>query len=110
MKTILGGGTNARDLADLSALIGDRDEFTVSHSRDGIGQHSTSTSIRRVPILDPGKLRTLPAGTGIALMRSARPIAVDLQPWTQRLDSTALNADRQAVERMAQKTSHARAP
>jgi hypothetical protein len=45
-KIILGGGTNARDLADLSALIGDRDEETIGHSRDGPGQHTTSTSVR----------------------------------------------------------------
>lgn len=98
VKLILGGGTNARDLADLSALIGDRDEITVNHSRDGAGQRSSSTSIRRVPVLDTGRLRTLPFGTSIALMRTARPIAVDLQPWTKRPDRIALTADRRQVE------------
>jgi type IV secretory pathway TraG/TraD family ATPase VirD4 len=107
VKMILGGGSNARDLADLSALIGDRDEITVSHSRDGVGQHSTSTSIRRVPILDPGQLRTLSSGTGIALMRAARPIAVDLKPWTQRSYGTALRADWEAVELMTREKTHA---
>ena len=32
-KIILGGGSNARDLADLSALIGERDEHTTATSR-----------------------------------------------------------------------------
>jgi type IV secretion system protein VirD4 len=89
VKLILGGGTNARDLADLSALIGDRDEETISHNRDGYGQRGTSTSIRRVPILDPGHLRTLPFGTGIALLRAAAPIVLDLSPWTARLERPA---------------------
>lgn len=109
VKMILGGGTTARDLADLSALIGDRDDVTVSHTRDGAGQRSTSTSIRRVPILEPGRLRTLPAGTGIALMRAARPIAVDLQPWTQRPDAAALIADRRNVENATRENADARA-
>jgi type IV secretory pathway TraG/TraD family ATPase VirD4 len=86
VKVILGGGTNARDLADLSALIGERDEETISHNRDGYGQRGTSTSMRRVPILDPGRLRTLPFGTGIALLRAAAPIVLDLKPWTDRAD------------------------
>jgi type IV secretion system protein VirD4 len=97
VKLILGGGTNARDLADLSALIGDRDEQTISHNRDGYGQRSTSTSIRRVPILEPGRLRTLPFGTGVALLRAAAPIVLDLTPWTARHDNAkpdAANAGR----------------
>jgi type IV secretory pathway TraG/TraD family ATPase VirD4 len=96
VKIILGGGTNARDLADLSALIGDRDEETISRGRDGYGQCSTTTAIRRVPILDSGSLRTLPFGTGIALMRAAAPIVLDLTPWTCRPEASALtkSADR----------------
>ena len=98
VKIIFGGGTNARDLADLSALIGERDEETIGHSRDAHGQHTTSTTVRRVPILGPGQLRTLPFGTGIALLRAARPIALDLQPWTSRPDSPLRLADRTELE------------
>jgi type IV secretory pathway TraG/TraD family ATPase VirD4 len=103
VKIILGGGTNAHDLADLSALIGDRDEQTTSHTRDPYGQHSTSTAIRRVPILNPGRLRTLPFGTGIALLRAAAPILVDLTPWTARADRAKLHAQRAAIETASRK-------
>lgn len=84
VKIVLGGGSNARDLQDLSALIGDRDENTESSSRDAGGRRSTSTSVRRVPILDTGALRTLPFGTGVLLLRTAPPILLDLKPWVQR--------------------------
>lgn len=84
VKIVLGGGSNARDLQDLSALIGDRDENTESWSRDAGGRRSTSTSVRRVPILDTGALRTLPFGTGVLLLRTAPPILLDLEPWPER--------------------------
>jgi hypothetical protein len=42
-------------------------------------------------------------------MRAARPIAIDLQPWTRRPDGTALNGDRQQVERITLGKAHARA-
>lgn len=74
VKLILGGGSNARDLHDLSALIGERDERTESSTRDGDGRRSTSVSIRRVPILDTGKLRTLPFGSAVLLLRAAPPL------------------------------------
>ena len=64
VKLILGGGSHARDLADLSALIGERDEPTHTIARDATGTRSSSTSTRRVPVLDPSRLRTLPFGTG----------------------------------------------
>jgi len=82
VKIILGGGSNARDLHDLSALIGERDEETESFSSDGRGIRSRTTNTRRVPVLETGRLRTLPFGTGVLLLRSAAPIMLDLQPWT----------------------------
>ena len=97
-KVILGGGSNARDLADLSALIGERDDDVHSVSRDSRGARSTSTSVRRVPIMDTSRLRTLPFGTGVMLLRSAPPIVLDLQPWTRRGDSARLTAARTEVE------------
>ncbi len=63
-KVILGGGSNARDLTDLATLIGDRDEELTSVSRDHCGGRSTSSSVRRVPVMDTSRLRTLPFGTG----------------------------------------------
>jgi type IV secretion system protein VirD4 len=82
-KVILGGGSNARDLADLAALIGDRDEQTANETRDHGGHRSTSYTTRQVPIMNSGRLRTMPFGTGILLLRSAPPIILDLQPWAR---------------------------
>jgi type IV secretory pathway TraG/TraD family ATPase VirD4 len=84
VKVVLGGGSNARDLADLAALIGERDEDTTSEARDGQGLRSFSQSVRRVPVMEAGRLRTLPFGTGVLLLRAAAPIVLDLQPWTKR--------------------------
>jgi type IV secretion system protein VirD4 len=84
VKVILGGGSNARDLADLSAVLGERDEQTSTVSRDHTGHRSTSQTVRRVPIMDAGQLRTLPFGTAVLVLRSAPPIVLDLTPWTER--------------------------
>ncbi|KGM17834.1 type VI secretion protein [Actinotalea fermentans ATCC 43279 = JCM 9966 = DSM 3133] len=83
-KVILGGGSNARDLTDLATLIGDRDEELTSVSRDHYGGRSTSSSVRRVPVMDTSRLRTLPFGTGVLLLRTAPPVVLDLAPWTTR--------------------------
>ncbi|MGX1695327.1 type IV secretory system conjugative DNA transfer family protein [Microbacterium keratanolyticum] len=98
VKIILGGGSNAKDLQDLAALFGERDEDTDSVSADQYGGHSLQRSIRRVPILPPDLLRALPFGTGVIVLRSARPIVADLRPWTRRSDADALKAERSAVE------------
>jgi len=98
VKVILGGGSNARDLEDLSTLIGQRDEQTTTTSRAGDGHRSTSTTTHKVPILEPAALRTLPFGTAILLLRSAPPIHLNLRRWTARPDANGLSADRAAVE------------
>lgn len=86
-KIILGGGSNARDLTDLAALIGDRDEETTSVSRDHKGGKSTSSGVRRVPVMDTSRLRTLPFGTAVLLLRTAPPVVLDLLPWSLRDDA-----------------------
>ena len=91
VKIVLGGGSNARDLHDLAALIGERDDHTETLARDHNGRRSTSTSVRRIPILDTGALRTLPFGTGVLLQRTAPPILLDLEPWTSPTGATARN-------------------
>lgn len=98
VKIVLGGGSNTRDLQDLSTLLGERDEFTDSVTMGASGDRSSQRSIRRVPILPPEKIRTLPFGTGIILLRSAPPIMTALRPWTKRTDAPQLRADRTLVE------------
>lgn len=97
-KIILGGGSNARDLADLAALIGDRDQDVHSTSRDSRGGRTRSWNRRRVPVMDSSRLRTLPFGTGVLLQRSAPPIVLDLQAWTSRRDADALSDDLAGLE------------
>jgi len=98
VKIILGGASNSRDLQDLSTLIGDHDERTDSTTIGDSGSRSLQRSVRRVPIMPPDVLRTLPFGTGAILLRTTRPIVADLRPWTARRDAWTLQTDRAEVE------------
>ncbi len=102
-KIILGGASNSRDPQDLSTLIGERDEFTGSVTLGDYGSRSNQRSVRRVAILPPDRIRTLPFGTGVILLRSAPPIITDLHPWPKRADSKQLKADRAAVEALLER-------
>jgi type IV secretion system protein VirD4 len=98
VKVILGGTSSARDLQDLSALIGERDEHTDTISVGDYGSRSLQRSTRRVPVMPPETIRTLPFGTALVLLRSAPPLVTDLRPWTTRPDARALRQDRLKVE------------
>jgi type IV secretion system protein VirD4 len=106
VKVILGGGSNARDLEDLSRLIGQRAERTTSTSTGPQGGRSTSISTTQVPILEPAKLRTLPFGTAILLLRSAPPIVLTIRPWTKRRDAKQLIAARRRLEEAISHAEH----
>lgn len=95
-----GRGRVARLAGCLAFPIGRRPryEHTTSSSRGPDGRRSTSTTINKVPILEPAQLRTLPFGTGILLMKSAPPIALTLPRWTERKDASSLSADRDTLE------------
>ncbi|WP_114906677.1 type IV secretory system conjugative DNA transfer family protein [Ornithinimicrobium murale] len=103
VKIILGGASNSRDLQDLSTLIGERDEYTDSVTLGDHGTRSNQRSVRRVPILPPDRIRTLPFGTGVTLLRSTPPIITDLRPWPSRPDAAQLKADRAEVEALLQR-------
>jgi len=98
VKILLGGASNSRDLQDLCTLIGERDEETDSVTVDAYGSHSSQRSIRRVPILPPDAIRSLPFGTGVVLLRTAKPIIAKLRPWIQRQDAAELKTARAAIE------------
>ncbi|GAB4086248.1 hypothetical protein GCM10028784_28780 [Myceligenerans cantabricum] len=55
-------------------------------------------SLRRVPVLPPETIRTLPFGTGLVLLRSTPPILARLRSWTKREDADRLAAGRAAAE------------
>jgi type IV secretion system protein VirD4 len=110
VKLILGGGSNARDLEDLSKLIGTRPKQVTSRSTGHDGRHSTSTSTSDVPILTPAELRTLPFGSAVLLLRSAPPIALTMSPWTKRRDAKELTAARLDLEQKIRHASDAAHP
>jgi type IV secretory pathway TraG/TraD family ATPase VirD4 len=84
VKVILGGSSASKDLQELSVLIGDRDELTDSVSIGDYGSRSLQRATRRVPILPPERIRTLPFGTGLVVLRSAPPMVTRLRPWNAR--------------------------
>lgn len=98
VKVVLGGTSAARDLQDLSALIGERDERTDTISVGDYGSRSLQRSMRRVAVMPPEAIRTLPFGTALVLLRSAPPVVTDLRPWTVRRDAEELRIDRTAIE------------
>jgi type IV secretion system protein VirD4 len=98
VKIILGGTSSARDLQDLSALIGERDEHTDTISVGDYGSRSLQRSTRRVPVMPPETIRTFPFGTALVLLRSAPPLVTDLRPWTARPEAAQLRAGRASVE------------
>jgi type IV secretory pathway TraG/TraD family ATPase VirD4 len=102
VKIILGGASNSRDLQDLTTLIGERDEITDSTTIGDHGSRTAQRSIRRVPIMPPDVIRTLPFGTGLILLRAAPPIIARLRAWTRRKDASELQDQRRGVEELLQ--------
>ena len=106
-KIVLGGASNSRDLHDLSTLIGDRDEATDSTTIGDRGSRSAQRSIRRVAIMPPDVIRTLPFGTGLVMLRAAPPIVTRLRIWTSRPDAKALLNERRDLESHLRGTTEA---
>lgn len=89
VKVILGGASASKDLQELSVLIGERDERTDSLTFGDHGSRTVQRSTRRVAVMPPERIRTLPFGTGLVLLRSAPPIVTTLRRWTDRPAGTA---------------------
>lgn len=100
VKIILGGASNSKDLQDLSTLIGERDDLTDTVTLGDHGSRSNQRSVRRIAIFPPDRIRRLPFGTAIVLLRAAPPIVTDLQPWPSRTDAAQLTSDRAEIERL----------
>ncbi|MBD7958616.1 type IV secretory system conjugative DNA transfer family protein [Microbacterium sp. Sa4CUA7] len=97
-KIVLGGASGSRDLQDLSTLIGDRDEVTDSITVGERGLRSSQRSTRRVPIMPPDVIRTLPYGTALLMLRAAPPIVTRMREWGSRPNGALLREDRARVE------------
>jgi len=105
VKLILGGGSNARDLEDLSKLIGQRDEQQNTASFGADGRRSDSSSLREVPVMDPSRLRMLPFGTAVLMLRAARPIVLSMTSWTKRPEAAELQRSRRRLEAVIERAS-----
>ena len=98
VKIVLGGLAKMQDLEDVARLLGEIDEPTRTTSRGVMGERTSSISMRQVPVMAPSVLRTLPFGTGVLLLRQARPMVIDLTPWPSRGDAKILCQERTQVE------------
>jgi len=107
-KIVLGGSSNASDLADISRLLGEREVMETSQSYQtgtSTGAKSVSTSIRRVNVLDPATIRTLKFGHGLLLFKSSQPIIITLRPWINRNDADKLRIDRAHIEALVRQAA-----
>ncbi|WP_213815231.1 hypothetical protein [Glaciihabitans sp. dw_435] len=57
--------------------------------------------------MPPDKIRTLPFGTGLILLRAAPPVVARLRMWTARSDAEELRANRAEIEMLMQKPAQA---
>jgi type IV secretion system protein VirD4 len=105
VKLILGGGSNARDLEDLSKLIGQRQEQQYTANIGPDGRQSHSSSLREVPVIDTSQLRMLPFGTAVLMLRAARPIVLTMASWTKRPEAAELQSSRRQLEEGIERAS-----
>ena len=103
IKLILGGADDADDCRDLSALIGERDDWYATTNRSSHALAidtgaTTSTSLRKIPILPPDAIRTIPFGSAVMLLSQADPLPLRMRPWTARPDAAALTAQQADLE------------
>ena len=103
LKLILGGTDDADDLRDLSALVGERDDWYATTSRSAHAlafdtNASTSTSLRKVPILPPDAIRAIPFGSAVMLLAQAEPMPLRMRPWTARSEAALIRRQQAAVE------------
>src|SRR5699024_1619773 len=66
------------------------------------GSRSNQRSVRRIAIFPPDRIRRLPFGTAITLLRAAPPIVTDLHAWPARKDASQLKTDRKKIEALLQ--------
>ncbi|WP_433473862.1 type IV secretory system conjugative DNA transfer family protein [Spirillospora sp. CA-142024] len=84
VKIISGGSGTAKDLSDLSDLVGKHD-----------GRQ----------ILTPEELRTMPFGRAAVVAGTARPVEMWLTPWWKRKDREAIAKGKAAAEAMIHKVN-----
>lgn len=103
IKLILGGTDDADDLRDLSALIGERDDWFTTTSRSSHAlaidtNATTSSSLRKVPILPPDAIRSIPFGSAVMLLSQADPLPLQMRKWTDRPDGNIIALQQATLE------------
>ena len=103
IKLILGGTDDAGDLRDLSALIGERDDWFTTTSRSAHAlaidtSATTSSSLRKIPILPPDAIRSIPFGSAVMLQSQADPFPLRMRRWIDRPDAAHITRQQAAVE------------
>jgi type IV secretion system protein VirD4 len=98
VKIVLGGGAGAQDLRDLAQLIGEYEVQEISESSSSGGPKSRTETTRQRAIFDASRLRAIPLGYGVMLLRTTAPFILTLTPWTKRKDASALREQRRQVE------------
>jgi hypothetical protein len=61
--------------------------------------------MHEVPIMDPSRLRMLPFGTAVLMLRSARPIVLSMTSWTKRPEAAELKGSRRRLEGVIDRAS-----
>ena len=103
VKLVLGGTDTGDDVRDLSALIGERDDYYATVSRSALSlaydaKATESGSLRRIPILPPEAIRTIPLGSALMLQSQAEPMPLRMRAWFNRPDANTLKAQEALVE------------
>ena len=81
VKLVLGGLADSRDLEMVSRMCGDVDVEATGRSYGPAGQLTRTVSSRRLPVLTPGEVRTLPRWHGLLFYEGLRPIDTALPGW-----------------------------
>lgn len=93
-KILLGGAADASDLRGLADLLGVRQEAELSRSWAAGQDASHSEQLRERPVLSLDELRRLPEGNALLVAGRARPMLVDLVPWTERSYAAVIHASK----------------
>jgi len=94
-----GGIKDEKTLEWLAKLCGDHDVTRKSRSSGGLfsGSGQTTTSLQRLPKYQAATIREIPRDRALIIFRHMAPILARTTDVSERLDATALLADRAAL-------------
>jgi type IV secretory pathway TraG/TraD family ATPase VirD4 len=105
VKLIFGGIDDERELQAFAELCGYVDEDTEATSESATGT-GTTTSVRRVPVMPPERIRGLKQWRALVIRRGMAPTVGRIVPvWTRRDVRAARRAERRAERQATRRTS-----